>query len=121
MASTLVQKFRNDIAPRLMAKFANGGVYVDVRTVTPKTDPLLPPTVTSVSAKVNAYAKGVTAQMVASDPNLQITDLRVLLAAVDLSPKVNDMLEVNGSDRRVIRVDAIPADGPPAIYWAFVR
>lgn len=119
--SELVNRFRNDLAPRLLGKFSNGGVAVVVRVVAPNPDPLQPPSVSETSSPIDAFAKGVSAQMVAADPNLVATDLRVLFAAVQYSPAVGDVVSVSGSDRRVIRVDAIPANGPPAIYWAFVR
>lgn len=121
MTSALAQKFRDDVAPRLMDKLGSDGVAVVVRALTPNTDPLQPPTVTETPGDVKAFAKGVSAQMVAADPNLQATDLRIIVAAVDYAPAVNNMVKVNGSDRRIIRVDSIPANGLPAIYWMFVR
>lgn len=121
MASELVARFRNDVAPRLMAKFANGGTEVVVRSVVANPDPLIPPAATESSAPFNAYAKGVSAQMVAADPNLVATDLMLICAAVDYQPAVDGVVEVNGQPRRVMRVDAIPAAGDPAIYKFYVR
>lgn len=121
MASPLVQRFRNDVAPRLMAKFANGGTKTEVRTVTPNPDPLLPSTVVTTSTPFNAYVKGVSAQMVAADPNLQASDLLVLVAAVDFIPQVSKMVQINNKTCTIIRVDAIPAAGDPAIYKFYVR
>lgn len=122
MTSALVQRFRDDVAPRLMRSIGdNGGVAVVVRVVTPNTDPLLPPAAVDTPQDIHAYAKGISAEMLSADPNLQVTDLRVIVAAVDYAPKVNDMVRINGADRRVIRVDAIPAAGDPAIYWMFAR
>lgn len=121
MASPLVQRFRNDVAPRLMAKFANGGTKTEVRTVTPNPDPLQPSTVVTTSSPFNAYVKGVSAQMVTADPNLQASDLLVLVAAIDFIPQVSKMVEINGKTCAIIRVDAIPAAGDPAIYKFYVR
>lgn len=121
MSSPLVAKFRNDIAPRLMAQFANGGTETEVRVVTPDPDPLKPPTVTVTGAAFNAYAKGVSSQMVAADPNLQATDLRVICAAIDFTPVVGGMVEINGKSRGIQRVEPIPASGDPAIYKFYVR
>lgn len=121
MTSALVQRFRDDVAPRLIAKMGSDGVAVVLRVVTPNPDPVLPPSVTESSTGIKAFAKGVSAQMVAADPNLQATDLRVIVAAVDYRPSVGNMVTVNEEARRVIRVDAIPANGLPAIYWMFVR
>ena len=121
MASPLVQRFRNDVAPRLLAKFGNGGVSTVVRVLTPDPDPLKPPSVVSDGVEFHAYAKGVSAEMVSADPNLVATDVQVICAAVDWVPSVSAVVEINGSDRTVIRVDAIPAAGDPAIYRFYVR
>lgn len=121
MASPLVQRFRNDVAPRLLAKFSNGGVSAQVRVVTPNSNPLLPPAVTETPTPFNAHAKGVTAEMIASDPNLVVSDLAVICAAIDYQPRVDDMVEVNGVAMRVLRMSPIPAAGVPAAYWFWVR
>ena len=122
MTSALVQRFRDDVAPRLMRSIGdNGGVAVVVRGLSPNPDPLLPPAAVDTPQDIPAYAKGISAEMLSADPNLQVTDLRVIVAAVDYAPKVNDIVRINGADRRVIRVDAVPAAGDPAIYWMFVR
>lgn len=121
MTSALVQKFRNDTAPRLMAKFSNGGTETVARVVVLSTDPLMPPITDEQRTEFRSYVKGVSAQMVAADPNLQATDLMVLVAAVDFIPQVSKMVEINGKTRTIIRVDAIPAAGDPAIYKFYVR
>lgn len=121
MASELVQRFRNDTAPRLLAKFANGGTEVVLREAVPSPDPLQPPASVESRSGVNAYAKGVSAQMVAADPNLVATDLMLICAAVDYLPAVGGVVAVNNQPRRIIRVGAIPAAGDPAIYKFYVR
>lgn len=121
MASPLVQKFRNDTAPRLLAKFNNGGVSVVLRTITPNADPLKQPTVSETSAPVNAVARGVAGQYAANDPNLIASDIIIIVAAIDFVPEVDGMVSVNGEDRRIVRVDPIPAAGMPAAYRFFVR
>lgn len=121
MASELVQRFGNDVAPRLLAKFANGGTQVVVRLLSQPTDPLSPPLAVESRTDFNAYAKGVSAQMVQADPNLVATDLMLLCAAVDYQPAVGGVVGVNGSSRRIVRVDSIPAAGDPAIYKFYVR
>lgn len=122
MPSALVSRFRNDVAPRLMRSIGdNGGVAVMVRVVTPNADPLLPPSAVDTPQDVPAYVKGISAEMLAADPNLQVTDLRVIVAAVDYQPVVGNVVQINSDTRRVIRVDAIPAAGDPAVYWMYVR
>lgn len=119
--SDLVQRFRTDIAPRLLARFENGGVLSETVTVTPNVDPLLPPSETVVSATFNAAVRGVSGQFVADDPNLVATDLQAICAAVDYVPAVGARVTVNDVSRLVVRVDAIPAAGEPAAYRFFLR
>lgn len=121
MPSALVSRFRNDTAPRLLAKFSNGGVSVVLRVVTPNNDPLMPPAVGEVPSGINAYAKGVTAQMMASDPNLIGSDLAIIVAAINYSPVVGDMVDINGKRMTIIKTEAIPASGDPACYWVYAR
>lgn len=121
MASELVQRFRNDVAPRLLAKFGNGGVGAVVRVVMPSTDPLAPPITDSQIVEFNAVARGVSAEMIASDPNLVGTDLQVICAAIDYIPVVGGMVSINGAPKLVLRVDPIPASGDPAAYRFYLR
>ena len=122
MPSELVQRFSNDVAPRLLARFSNDGVSSVARVVIPNADPLLAPTVGEAEPiKFNAVARGVSAQMIAADPNLVASDLQVICAAVDYVPIVGAMVQINSISRSIIRVDAIPAAGSPAAYRFFVR
>lgn len=121
MASPLVQRFRNDVAPRLLAKFQNGGVIAQVRTVTTNLDPLQPPTVTTTDTEFNAVAKGVTKQVIETIPNLQAGDLEVICAAVDYMPEVSKQVVINGHNRVIVAVRPIIASGLPAIYKFYVR
>lgn len=121
MASELIQRFRNDVAPRLLAKFANGGTEVSVVTTVLNPDPLKPPVQESETLAFNAVAFGIGAQIVAADPNLVATDLQVICAAVDFAPVVGGIVLINGKSRAIIRVDPIIASGLPAIYKFYVR
>lgn len=121
LSSELVQRFRNDVAPRLLAKFSNGGVFAVTRTVVPNPDPLRDPTVTEAKVEINAVARGISGQMLASDPNLQATDLLIISASLDYTPVVGGIVEVNGKQRLVIRVDNIVAAGLPAASKFYVR
>lgn len=121
MASELVQRFRNDVAPRLLDKFSNGGVSTVVEVVTPNPDPLMPPSIASTSTEFNASVRGVSSQFVAADPNLVVGDLQAICAAVDYVPAVGAAVRINSKDMRVIRVDPIPAAGDPAVYRFFLR
>ena len=66
-------------------------------------------------------ARGISSNILTADPNLVATDVQIIVAAIDYVPAVADHVELNGSVRAVVRVDAIPAGGDPAIYRFFVR
>ena len=121
MVSAIVQRFRNDVAPRLLEKFGNGGVRTVIRVLTGNVDPLLPPTETLTPTSVNAFVSGVSSSIITGDANLVASDLLVRVAAIDYTPEVGAIVEINGANRAVIRVDAIPAAGDPAIYRFFLR
>lgn len=114
-------RFRNDVAPRLLAKFQNGGVVAQVRTVTPDPDPLKQPTVSTTSTAFNAVAKGVTKQVIETIPNLQAGDLEVICAAIDFTPEVSKQVVINGHNRVIVAVRPIIASGFPAVYKFYVR
>ena len=119
--SDLVQRFRDTIAPRLLARFENGGVESQSVTVTPDIDPLLPSSEAVVSSPFSAAVRGVSGKFIADDPNLVATDLQAICAAVDYVPVNGARVAVNGVSRLVVRVDAIPAAGEPAAYRFFLR
>lgn len=121
MASALVQRFRNDIAPRLLARFGNGGVAAVARVLTPGLTPLDPPTVTATAVAFNCSVRGISANILTADPNLVASDLQAICAAIDHTPTVGEQVEINGSARAIVRVDAIPAAGDPAAYRFFLR
>ena len=121
LSSPLVARFRNSTAKRLLQRFSNGGVQTVLKVTTAPVDPILSPVVTYTRADVLAVVSGVSESMLTSDPNLVVTDLRAIVAAVDYVPSAGDAVSVNGADRRVLRFDAIPAAGDPAIYIIFLR
>lgn len=114
-------RFRNDVAPRLLAKFSNGGVQSVVQVTVPNPNPLQMPTATEVKRDIRAVVKGVSQQWIAIDPNVVASDLEVIVAAVDYVPTVGAMLEINGVSHRVITVRPITAAGLPAVYKFVVR
>ena len=121
MPSALVDRFRRDIAPRLLERFANGGTVAVARSTTPGAGPLDPPVVSETSSPFNASVRGVSASILTADANLVATDLQAICAAIDYVPAVGGMVEINGSVRAIVRVDAIPAAGDPAAYRFFLR
>lgn len=114
-------KFRNDVAPRLLARFQNGGTYSVVRTRTPNLDPLQPPSYVNTDTPFNAVAKGVSKQMIDAIPNLQAGDLEVICAAVDFVPDVGKYVEINDKNMVIVAVRPVIASGLPAVYKFYVR
>lgn len=110
------------LSERLVGKFDMKGTKVVMEVVTPNPDPLLPPSVDSVSVDVPAVAFGVTGEMVARDPSLVVTDIRVIVAANNWPGiEVGDMVSLDGVERAVIRVETVPAVGVVSIYKMIVR
>ena len=121
MTSALVQKFRNDTARRLLAKFANGGVFDVLTVTTPSPDPLMPGTSTETRVEVIAVARGVSGDILTVDTNLTATDVQVIVAALDFTPTMESIIAINGIPKKVVRIDAIPAAGLAVIYRFYVR
>lgn len=110
------------LADRLVTQFDMGGTATLVQIVTPDPDPLKPPTVTDGGFSIPAVVFGVTGDMVARDPDLVATDLRVIIAAAHWVPLVpGDVLRIDGKDRAVVRVEPVPAAGVVSIYKLIVR
>lgn len=109
------------MVPRLMARFANDGTAYIARTVTPNPDPLLPGTTTETVVEFNAVVRGVSSTIQTADPNLEALDLQAICAAIEYIPVVGQWVEINGSARLIVRVDAIVAAGLPAAYRFFLR
>lgn len=109
-------------AERLLTNFDQGGTETVIQTVTPNPDPMLPPAVTDDSVPVRAVVRGVKAELVASVPDMQLTDLQVITDyRSGFVPVVGEHVLINGDKRAILRVEAIPAAGVPVIYRFFVR
>lgn len=93
-----------------------------LRVVVPNPDPLLPPSVDTDQAPIEAVARGVSAQLAAASPDLQTTDIQVIVASgLGFVLVASQFVSLNGVTRGIVRVDAIPASGNPVIYRFFVR
>lgn len=84
-------------------------------------DPLQPPVVVPVETPIPAVVRGVTAAMVAADPNLLATDLQVIMGPQGEMVAGASSLSVNGVQRRVISIERIPASGTVCAVRAVVR
>lgn len=109
-------------AARLVTRFDQEGTEAVLRVVTPNPDPLLPPVITESVAPFRAVVRGVSAQLAAASPDLELTDLQVITDAVNgYVPETTQHVLINGTARGIIRVDAIPAAGDPVAYRFYVR
>lgn len=119
--SALYDRFRATAA-RLVTRFDQEGTEQIVRVVSPDIDPLLPPVVEETLQSFRAVVRGVSAQIAAASPDLEITDLQVITDAVNgYVPDTTQHVLINGVARAIIRVDAIPAAGQPCAYRFYVR
>lgn len=108
-------------ATRLVGQFDQGGTQAVVQVVAPNPDPLLPPVATTETEPFPAVVRGVSADIAASDPNLVATDLQVITDATHYTPTADDVVRINGTDRKVIRIEPIPAAGDPCAWRFYVR
>lgn len=120
MADPFYDRLRS-VATRLVTKYDQEGTNELIRVVTPNPDPLLPPDVSTDIVAFPAVVRGVSANLVTADPNIAATDLQVITDVIHYTPSVDDIVRINGADRKVIRVDPIPASGIPCAWRFFVR
>lgn len=118
--SALYDRFRAT-ATRLVGRFDQEGTRQVLRVVVAAPDPLQPPVTVQDYLTFPAVVRGISANILANDPNLSSTDLQVITDTTVYQPTVGDMVEVNGKARAVLRVDAIPAAGDPCAYRFYVR
>ena len=116
----LYDRFRAT-ATRLVNRFDQAGTQFIDRVLTPNPDPRLPPAVVEVAEPFPAVVRGVSADIAAMDPNLVATDLQVVTDVVNYTPSVDDVVRINEVDRKVIRVEPIPAVGDPCAWRFYVR
>lgn len=108
-------------ADRLVRRFDQEATATIVEAVIPDQDPLRPPVVVPVETPIPAVVRGVTAAMVAADPNLLATDLQVIMGPNGDAVAGASSLSVNGVRRRVISIERIPASGTVCAVRAVVR
>lgn len=108
-------------ADRLVKRFDQEATSVVAEMVIPDPDPLQPPVINNVATPIPAVVRGVTAAMVAADPNLLSTDLQVIMGPQGEEVFGASALSVDGVHRRVISIERIPASGTVCAVRAVVR
>lgn len=110
------------LGDRLINKFDMGGTHVSLTFVTDNPDPLEMPDVTNIAERIPAVVFGVTGEMVARDPDLLVSDLRVIVSASEAPcMKVGDIIKIDGVDKSILRINPVPAAGVVSIYKLIVR
>ena len=105
-----------------MTRFDQRGIEVSVQSVVTNPDPLAPPSVVSVNEPVRGVAFGVDAELVANTPHMALGDVRVTTDALSgFVPVEGQAVLINGHQRAILRVEAVPASGAAVIYKFFVR
>ena len=105
---------------RLLDRFDQEGTQTVIQSVTPNPDPMLPPAVIESSQPIKAVVRGVSAEIVASTPDLAVGDLQVI-TDYRFTPEVGGAVLINNHQRAILRVEPIPAAGAAVIYKFFVR
>lgn len=119
--SALYDRFRST-ATRLVNRFDQEGTQVVLTVVVPNPDPLEPPATIETYQDIPAVARGVSGNIVTADPNVQATDIQVIVdTQTGYVPATGEQILMNGVSRAIVRVDAIPAAGDPVAYRFFIR
>ena len=105
---------------RLLDRFDQEGTQTVIQSVTPNPDPMLPPAIIESSQPIKAVVRGVSAEIVASTPDLQVGDLQII-TDYRFTPVVGGAVLINGHQRAILRVEPVPASGAAVIYKFFVR
>lgn len=109
-------------AARLLTRFDQGGTEAVVQAVVTNPDPLAPPAVNTTVAPVRAVVRGVSAELVASTPDMALGDLVVITDALSgYVPVAGEAVLIDGHQRAILRVEPVPASGAAVIYKFFVR
>lgn len=122
MRAPIYSEFDELALDLIQNEFDQGGFKAVINTITPNTDPTRPPAAVAATQDVPAVARGVSAQLAASDPNLSTSSLQVIVARLSgYAPVAGGHVNINGKDHVIIRVDPIPASGLACVYRFFVN
>lgn len=106
-------------ASRLLGQFAQGSVAYVVTQEEPGAEPWDPPTITEARLPMDAAVKGV--QAFQADTLVTMDDLVVTCAVFDAEPAVGGIVEIDGDQHQVLRVERIPAAGTVVAWRVFVK
>lgn len=106
-------------ASKLFAKFAQGAVLLR-RAAVAGGDPWSPAAGATVDHPLDATVSGVSARYV--DGTLVTAgDLMVRCAVPPTVPAPADLVVIDGAPRAILKIQPVPAAGPPVAYLIFVK
>lgn len=109
-------------ASKLLANFSQGAVEL-VRSngvVAGVNEWDLPTDNTPTTYTLDAVVEGVNKSLV-DGVNILASDLKVTFAAFQISPSVNDKINIDGNSKTIVSLTAIPSAGVVCAWEAIVR
>lgn len=105
-------RLRDQVVPRILAKFVTGTVSLVRVNSTATSDPLKPYNLTETTYSRTCVVTGFPSKLV-DGQRIQIGDLRVLMGADNLAvePTINDQVEIDAKRYAIVDVRAIMAAG----------
>lgn len=100
-----------------MADVAQGVVEYVVTEEAPGAEPWDPPTITEARLPMDADVRGVQSQQ--SDTLVTMDDLVVTCSVFGAEPVVGGIVEIDGDQHQVLRVERIPSAGT-AVAWKLI-
>lgn len=107
-------------ASKLFSKFGQGAVSLQREVPGEGGDAWNPPSAVPVSYGLDATVSGVTARYV-DGTLVTASDLMVRCAVPEVKPLLTDRVMIDGTPRAILKIQPIPAAGPPAAYLIFVK
>lgn len=114
----------------MIKRWSTGTVMLTRTTNAPADDatPWIPGAATLVVYRLDARADGVAGEY-ADGATVLATDLKVIASpkatldgvTVDLVPRMTDVLTIDGAEKAIKKIDAVPASGPAAMFHIFVE
>ena len=107
------------MASRLMSRYGQGVVEYVVTEEEPGAEPWDPPTVTEARLPMDATVQGVQSHR--ADSLVTMDDLVVTCSVFGVEPVVGGIVEIDGDQHQVLRVERIPSAGTVVAWRLFVK
>lgn len=114
----------------MLKRWSAGTITLTRATRAPSDEatPWIPGEATLTVYQLDARADGVAGEY-ADGTTVLATDLKVIVSpkatldgvTVDLVPRMTDVLTIDGKEKAIKKIDAVPASGPAAMFHVFVE